>query len=105
MFALFQAQDTAPQGTGVGATSEYVNVEPWDLAETLRREKQALGFYVSGHPLDRYGVELHRFDVLAAKELSGMDPWSRVRVAGTVEGYRERISARATKSLSSCSKT
>ena len=29
-------------------------VEPWSLAESLRREKELIGFYVSGHPLDRY---------------------------------------------------
>ncbi|MBW2526659.1 MAG: GNAT family N-acetyltransferase, partial [Deltaproteobacteria bacterium] len=60
------------------------------LRETLRREKQALGFYVSGHPLDRYGAELSRFDVQPVADLAGADPWARVRVAGTVEGYRER---------------
>ena len=41
--------------------------------------------------LDRYGVELSRFDVIPARSLPGMPPWSRVRVAGTVEGYRERV--------------
>ena len=56
------------------------------------REKQSIGFYVSGHPLDRYGVELARFrSVVSAGALAAMDPWSRVRVGGMVEGYRERI--------------
>jgi DNA polymerase III subunit alpha len=87
LFGLFQAHESAPE-TNV---AEYVRVEPWDLAETLKREKQALGFYVSGHPLDRYGVELSRFEAIAVKDLSTMDPWSKVRAAGTVEGYRERI--------------
>jgi DNA polymerase-3 subunit alpha len=70
---------------------EYPDCEPWDMRETLAREKQSLGFYVSGHPLDRYGVELSRFDVVATSALAGMDPWSKVRVGGMVEGYRERI--------------
>ncbi|MBW2456883.1 MAG: DNA polymerase III subunit alpha [Deltaproteobacteria bacterium] len=73
------------------SAAEYVDHEPWDFGETLKREKQALGFFVSGHPLDRYGMELGRFDVTEARQLSGMDPWARVRVAGTVEGYRERV--------------
>jgi DNA polymerase-3 subunit alpha len=68
----------------------YLASEPWDLAETLRREKQALGFYVSGHPLDRYGVEIGRLDVVAVASLWEREPWAQVRVAGTVEGYRER---------------
>lgn len=80
-------------GQEAGATlrvGDYIAAEPWDLSETLKREKQSLGFYVSGHPLDRYGVELGRFEVVPVKNLAGMDPWARVRVAGTVEGYRER---------------
>jgi len=89
LFGLFQAQ--APTGGPENNAAEYARGEPWDLAETLKREKQSLGFYVSGHPLDRYGVELSRFDVVPVKELAAMDPWSRVRVAGTVEGYRERL--------------
>jgi DNA polymerase III subunit alpha len=86
LFGLFR--ESAPTET---VASEYVAAEGWDLAETLRREKQSLGFYVSGHPLDRYGVELGRFEVVQARDLVDMDRWSRVRVAGTVEGYRERI--------------
>ncbi len=88
LFALFQQGEASAPSADLG---DYVEAEAWDLAETLKREKQALGFYVSGHPLDRYGVELTRFEVTGAKELSGLEPWSRVRVAGTVEGYRERI--------------
>ncbi|MEM7608176.1 MAG: DNA polymerase III subunit alpha, partial [Myxococcota bacterium] len=36
-------------------------ISVWDSKETLRREKATLGFYVSGHPLDRYADELKRF--------------------------------------------
>ncbi len=71
--------------------SEYPEVLPWDLRETCVREKQALGFYVSAHPLDRYGRELERFQLTSAGELAGMDNWAKVRVAGMVEGYREKI--------------
>ncbi|MBI4704193.1 MAG: DNA polymerase III subunit alpha [Deltaproteobacteria bacterium] len=85
LFGIFQQATTGP---GAG---EYQRVEPWDLSEILRREKQALGFYVSGHPLDRYGIELGRFDLVAVKDLGEKERWASVRVAGTVEGYRERI--------------
>lgn len=32
----------------------YAPVEPWDPIELLRREREILGFYFSGHPLDSY---------------------------------------------------
>ncbi len=70
---------------------EYPPRDPWDSRETLRREKQALGFYVSGHPLDRYGKELRRFDVTPTTELPGLAQWTKVRVAGVVENYRDRV--------------
>ncbi|NUO48892.1 MAG: DNA polymerase III subunit alpha, partial [Polyangiaceae bacterium] len=86
LFGLFAAAEPAK------ATSlEYPKAAPWDLRDTLAREKEALGFYVSGHPLDRYGVELSRFDVTPTPALTTMDPWSKVRVCGMVEGWRVRI--------------
>jgi DNA polymerase-3 subunit alpha len=70
---------------------DYPEVEPWDLREALSREKQSIGFYVSGHPLDRYGVELSRFSVESTAALASKEPWAKVRVGGVVEGYREKI--------------
>ncbi|HKQ68549.1 MAG TPA: DNA polymerase III subunit alpha [Polyangiaceae bacterium] len=78
---------------GAGGSSdklEYPPREPWDLRETLKREKQALGFYVSGHPLDRYGKELRRFDVTPTSDVAAQAQWAKVRIAGVVENYRVR---------------
>ncbi len=77
----------APSATRL---DEYPPAEEWDLREALNREKQSLGFYVSGHPLDRYGTDRLR-DIAPAGSLATMDPWSKTQVAGMVEGYRERI--------------
>ncbi len=77
----------APSATRL---DNYPPAEEWDLREALNREKQSLGFYVSGHPLDRYGTERLR-DISPAGSLATQDPWSKVQVAGMVEGYRERI--------------
>ena len=30
------------------------NVTPWNLAERLERERGAIGFHISAHPLDEY---------------------------------------------------
>ena len=84
LFAAAAPADAAPAETAYPLTS------PWDLRETLVREKQALGFYVSGHPLDRYGKDMTRFEVTGTADLAAMPDWSPVKVAGMVEGYRER---------------
>lgn len=87
LFGLFDAAvpNKAPTSTSFPAA------EPWDLRETCAREKEALGFYVSGHPLDRYGKDLERFSLNPAVSLASMDQWAKVRVAGMAEGYREKV--------------
>jgi DNA polymerase III subunit alpha len=89
LFSLFAKSAPAE---GKGRLEDYPDAEPWDLRETLAREKQSLGFYVSGHPLDRYGVELSRFfGIDSTGALAAMKPWTQVKVAGVVDGYREKI--------------
>jgi DNA polymerase-3 subunit alpha len=90
LFGLFEA--AAPGGDKQRpALEEYPAAAEWDRLELLKREKQALGCYVSGHPLHRYGAKLARIGALPAVKLSGEQPWSAVTVAGMVENYRERI--------------
>jgi DNA polymerase-3 subunit alpha len=73
LFAMFGAAPPQPgAGKIASASDEYVTAAPWDVRETLTREKEALGFFVSGHPLDRYGIELARFEVAPTSQLAGM---------------------------------
>ncbi|RMF57255.1 MAG: DNA polymerase III subunit alpha [Calditrichaeota bacterium] len=39
-------------------------VEEWSLQERLNREKELLGFYISGHPLDKFRREIELFSNL-----------------------------------------
>jgi DNA polymerase-3 subunit alpha len=45
-------------------------VEPWLPAERLKREYDAVGFFLSGHPLDDYAAVLKRLRVQSWAELS-----------------------------------
>jgi DNA polymerase-3 subunit alpha len=38
-----------------------VTAEPWDEAERLEHEKNTLGLYLTGHPIDRYEAEISQF--------------------------------------------
>ena len=86
LFGLFTAASSTPDAAAV----DYPEVEAWDRAELLKREKQALGCYVSGHPLDRYGNKPARIGVVPTTELSKREPWSMASVAGIVEDYQEK---------------
>jgi DNA polymerase-3 subunit alpha len=94
-----RAHETAAIGQselfGGGATREQIvlpQVEPWLPAERLRREYEAVGFFLSGHPLDDYAAVLKKLRV---------QPWAEFaravkagatagRVAATVVSRIER---------------
>lgn len=92
--SLFGALSAAPaKSNALGQQlSEYAPVvAEWDRLEMLRREKEALGCYVSGHPLSRYGRRLARLGATPTSQLSSMEIWSMATVAGMVEDYQEKI--------------
>ncbi|MBM3597764.1 MAG: DNA polymerase III subunit alpha [Alphaproteobacteria bacterium] len=69
----------------------------WTTLERLRREFEAIGFYLSAHPLDAYGASLERIDVVPASQILQRAKGSastRVKLAGIVISRRERTSAR-----------
>ena len=43
------------------AVQTYQQVEPWKKEDLLAREKETLGLYLSGHPIDGYIEELDQF--------------------------------------------
>ncbi|MEO8178276.1 MAG: DNA polymerase III subunit alpha [Deltaproteobacteria bacterium] len=90
LFGLFNGAAGAAASNGA-ATHDYPEAEGWDRAELLKREKQALGCYVSGHPLDRYGDKPTRIGAIATTDLSSREAWSLASLAGVVEGYQEKI--------------
>ncbi len=77
-----------------------VVVAPWPEMEKLHHEFEAIGFYLSAHPLDAYGSRLERLRVVPSASLfartSAAEP-TRVRVAGTVISKKERTSARGNR--------
>ena len=67
-------------------------VEPWPLAERLRREFDAVGFFLSGHPLDAYAAILARLRVQQWAEFvrAVKQGASGARLAATVLDWHER---------------
>jgi DNA polymerase-3 subunit alpha len=88
LFGLMGGDDDAQAYEHPGGS--FPALDPWDSREQLAREKGTLGFYVSGHPLDRYRSELLRFCDATTESLAKLANHRQVTVGGTVEGYRER---------------
>jgi DNA polymerase III subunit alpha len=73
--------------------------DDWLPTERLGQEHQAIGFYLSGHPLDDYAGPLRRKQVLTLAEIekkAAGGPFV-AKIAGAVSGRQERKSARGNR--------
>jgi DNA polymerase-3 subunit alpha len=68
---------------------EFSDTEPYALDEKLRREKESLGFYVTGHPLAKFAEEIERFAESKVSELVECID-KTVKVAGVVTGLKKQ---------------
>ncbi len=67
------------------------NVDAWPPMERLNEEFNAIGFYLSGHPLDDYQTALRRANVVTYAEVGPRGNQAEL-VAGTVTAKQERKS-------------
>ncbi len=74
---------------GKAARDDYAQVEPWTEKEKLSYEKAAIGFYVSGHPLDAYQKELRRY-ARPIQSVQRARKDEKITIAGIVSVMRER---------------
>jgi DNA polymerase-3 subunit alpha len=76
----------------------YPDVEAWSPKQLLAFEKEALGFYVSGHPLDRYRTDLVRYASAATSDfVAGKRGVGDASVGGIVSQYREMVTKKGDK--------
>jgi DNA polymerase III subunit alpha len=75
------------------------SVPDWAPAERLAEEFKAVGFYLSGHPLDDYLPALKRKGVMTLDEVTARAERGAhlAKMAGTVAGRQERKSARGNR--------
>jgi len=80
---LFGGDDDAVGGPGAPLPA----AEPWSESQQLAFEKEALGLYMSGHPIERHRGDLQRFGARAIAEFtqSEADVW----IGGIVNGIRQ----------------
>lgn len=67
----------------------YPEVEDFSAAERLEMEKELLGLYVSGHPLDRYRAAMARFANIRLAELPELEDGSTTVIAGRVRRLKQ----------------
>ena len=67
LFGVFQQEEAAAQGDGLPNTPD------WDEHTRLTAEKEILGFFISGHPLDKYRDKLLDLHALNTQEIAAME--------------------------------
>lgn len=104
LFGLFN-EAPAPGRGG----DDLPRVADWEEGERLANEKEVLGFFVSGHPLDKYAEKLRNLPgVIPVSEAlerkpperrwgSQSDPADEIQVAGMIHGLRVQKSKRDQK--------
>jgi DNA polymerase-3 subunit alpha len=84
IFGLLGSGNKGPKQPG----DTYPLVEEWSVQQSLAFEKEALGFYISGHPLDKYDRVIKKITsgtiaVLKEKALAG-----EVKLGGVVSSLK-----------------
>ncbi len=86
---------------GVNASSRpdlpiIPDIPAWTEAERLAKEKEVLGFFISGHPLERYREEVELF---GSRTTATLSEWGeqQVSVAAVVTGVKRQISKKTGK--------
>ncbi len=86
LFGMFEAP-----GSSSAPAESYPDIDEWNPKQLLLFEKEALGFYISGHPLDRYRADLARYaDATTVDFVEGRRGPGEASIGGVVASYRER---------------
>jgi DNA polymerase III subunit alpha len=102
---LFGIFDDQPAMTT--KVDDLPNVPDWDENQRLQSEKEVLGFFVSGHPLDKYAEKLRNLpsviDTATAMEMKpapstgrrGQSTENEIAIAGVIVGLKVAKSKRS----------
>jgi DNA polymerase-3 subunit alpha len=78
-------------------TLEIKDSEEYEPMEILEMEKDSLGFYVSGHPLDKYRETLDSINYTLSSEIDDLADGSQAMFIGKIESISEKISKKGNK--------
>ena len=65
-------------------------VQDWTDKEKLAAEKEMIGFYVTGHPLDQYREKLEALNTHTTGALEGLEKGVEVKICGILTGVNAR---------------
>jgi DNA polymerase III subunit alpha len=88
--SLFDVLEKPPPAVSMGGGRAPATATPeWPPEEMLGYEKEVLGFYLSGHPLEQYREVGRRLGAATASELHARAVGARVLLLGQVSAFTE----------------
>ena len=72
-------------------------IEEWPKFELLSKEKEALGFYISGHPLESYQDIISKLSAINTQNLSQAQEGSKVALSGIIRSKKEKLTKKGDK--------
>jgi DNA polymerase-3 subunit alpha len=104
LFGMFDGDSAFDSGSSEEALP---SAPPWDEHTRLQHEKEVLGFFVSGHPLDKYREKLRNLKVIDTVTACEMKPEpqqfrrgqaenaNEIQIAGVITGLKVAKSKRS----------
>ena len=76
---------------------ELEHIPEFESKDILELEKSALGFYVSGHPLDEYREHLDKINYTLSSQIDELEDGSQALFVGKIENISEKTSKKGNK--------
>ncbi len=77
-------------GKTPSGSEQYPEVEPWSTSQVLAFEKETLGFYITGHPLDNYEAIIKKLPTCNTVRQREKPLNGQTKIAGVVTALRLR---------------
>ena len=76
---------------------QYIKVNPWTDEQVLQGEKETLGLYLTGHPIERYLPEINQMSIRRLRDLQPTRRGENTKVSGLIVGLRVMNTKRGDK--------
>ncbi len=87
IFGMLADDSTSSSPSGY----QLPDIPEWDAAEKLRLEKEGIGFYITGHPLEKYIHSLRKCTTASTSTILEGQDGEFITIGGVVTSYRKKL--------------
>lgn len=87
----------AAEAESGGFSADLPDVAPWSPQKLSQEEKNAVGFYLSNHPLNDYDTILENLKIKKIADYDDLKPGDKIALAGIVSGAQVRYSKKGNR--------